>query len=151
MLVRTLFVAAIAAATTVSTIGAQPDPIEVRRAEMKAMGRQIYGALNRVQRGQEPYNQATVDETLAQVVASMQKLPTLFPSGSISGTKPGEDFRTSEKIWTEKPAFEARLVKLGQDAAALRGKIINIDTLKASYADIRRQCDSCHETFLIKN
>lgn len=151
MLLRTLFIAAVAAAATTSTVIAQSDPIEARRAEMKAMGRYIYGALNRMQRGQEPYNQATVDEALTQFVASTQKLPTLFPPGSISGTKPGEDFRTSDKIWTEKPAFEARFAKLGQDATGLRGKITNVDTLKAAYGDIRRQCDSCHETFLIKN
>ncbi|MGE3145805.1 MAG: cytochrome c [Pseudorhodoplanes sp.] len=146
---------AVVAATSVlavaSQVTAQSDPVEARRAEMKAMSRYIYRSLNRMQRGQEPYNQAQVDAALTQIVASTQKLPNLFPPGSVSGTKPGEDFRTSEKIWTEKPAFEARFAKLGQDAAADRGKIVNLDALKAAYPELRRQCDGCHENYLIKN
>lgn len=147
----TIAVAAIAVGITTSAVIAQSDPIEARRAEMKAMGRYIYGSLNRMQRGQEPFNKETVDAALAQFAASTQKLVGLFPPGSISGTKPGEDFRTSEKIWTEKPAFEARFARLGQDATAQRGKITTLDALKAAYPEFRRQCDSCHETFLIKN
>ena len=154
MLVR-MSAIAVAVATSVmaiaSQVAAQSDPVEARRAEMKAMSQYIYRSLNRMQRGQDPYNQAQVDAALAQFVASTQKLPTLFPPGSVSGTKPGEDFRTSEKIWAEKPVFEARFVKLGQDAAAQRGKIVNLDALKAAYPELRRQCDGCHETYLIKN
>jgi cytochrome c556 len=148
---RLIAIAAIAVAMTASAVIAQSDPIAARREEMKSMGGFIYRTLNRMQRGQDPYNQAQVDAALTQFIESMQKLPALFPPGSISGTKPGEEFRTSDKIWTEKPAFDARFAKLGQDAAGLRGKITNVDTLKAAYAEIRKQCDGCHETYLIKN
>jgi cytochrome c556 len=151
MQVRSIVIAAIAVAMTTSAVIAQSDPIAARRDQMKAMGSFIYGSLNRMQRGQETYDQAKVNAALTQFIESMQKLPALFPPGSISGTKPGEDFRTSDKIWTEKPAFEARFAKLGQDAAGYRGKITNVETLKAAYAEIRKQCDGCHETYLIKN
>ena len=144
-------VAAIAVSCVTTAVIAQSDPIEARRAEMKAMGSHIYGALNRMQRGQESYDQAKVDAAFVQFAASLQKLPTLFPPGSVSGTKPGENFRTSDKIWTEKAAFEGRFAKLAKDTADAKPKVTNLDALKAAYPAIRQTCDSCHETYLIKN
>ena len=81
----------------------------------------------------------------------MRSCRRCFPEGSKSGTKPGEEFRTSDKIWTEKKEFEGRFAKLAKDAADSRAKITNVDTLKAAYAPIRRTCDGCHETYLVKN
>ena len=144
-------VVAVSVSCVTTAVIAQSDPIEARRTEMKAMGSHIYGALNRMQRGQEPYDQAKVDAAFVQFAASLQKLPTLFPQGSVSGTKPGENFRTSDKIWTEKAAFDGRFAKLAKDAADTKPKVTNLDALKAAYPAIRQTCDSCHETYLIKN
>lgn len=144
-------VAAVAVSCVTTAVIAQSDPIEARRAEMKAMGSHIYGALNRMQRGQEPYDQAKVDAAFVQFAASLQKLPALFPPGSVSGTKPDEKFRTSDKIWTEKAAFEGRFAKLAKDTADTKPKVANLDALKAAYPAIRQTCDGCHETYLIKN
>ena len=146
-----IVIAVIAVASATTVVIAQSDPIEARRTEMKAMGSHIYGALNRMQRGQEPFDKAKVDAAFVQFAASLAVLPTLFPEGSKSGTKPGEDFRTSDKIWTDKADFNGRFAKLAKDAADSRAKITNVDTLKAAYAPIRRTCDGCHETYLIKN
>jgi cytochrome c556 len=144
-------VAVVAVSCVTTVVIAQSDPIEARRAEMKAMGGYIYGSLNRMQRGQESYDQAKVDAAFVQFAASLQKLPTLFPQGSVSGTKPGENFRTSDKIWTEKAAFDGRFAKLAKDAADSKSKVTNVDALKAAYPAIRQTCDGCHETYLIKN
>lgn len=150
MLIRTA-IAAMAVAAASTAVIAQSDPVAARRAEMKAMGSHIYGALNRMQRGQEPYDQAKVDAAIVQFVASTQKLPSLFPDGSKSGTNPGEDFRTSDKIWTDKADFNGRFEKLSKDATDAKAKVTSLDALKAAYPALRRTCDNCHETYLIKN
>jgi cytochrome c556 len=144
-------IAAAIAASTATAVIAQSDPIEARRKEMKAMGQHIYGSLNRMQRGQEPFDKAKVDAAFVQFAASLEKLPTLFPEGSKSGTKPGEEFRTSDKIWEDKNAFEARFAKLAKDAIDGRTKVTSVDSLKTVYPTLRRNCDGCHETYLIKN
>jgi len=149
MLLRTVIaVSALAVATAAL---AQSDPIEARRALMKAMGEYIYESLSRMQRGEDPFDKAKVDAAFVQFAASLEKLPTLFPEGSKSGTKPGEEFRTSDKIWQDKKEFEGRLAKLAKDAADNRAKVTDVETLKAVYPMLRRTCDGCHETYLIKN
>ena len=150
MFFRTLIAIAVVASAATAVI-AQSDPIDARRKEMKAMGSHIYGSLNRMQRGQEPFDKAKVDAAFVQFAASLEKLPALFPEGSKSGTKPGEDFRTSDKIWTDKKDFDGRFVTLAKEAADGRAKITNVDTLKAAYPNLRKSCDGCHETYLIKN
>ncbi len=142
-------VAAVACATT--AVIAQSDPIDARRKEMKAMGSHIYGGLNRMQRGQEPFDKAKADAAFVQFAASLAKLPALFPEGSKSGAKPGEEFRTSDKIWTDKKDFEGRFATLAKDAADNRAKVTDVETLKAVYPVLRKSCDGCHETYLIKN
>jgi cytochrome c556 len=150
MFLRTI-IAAAAMASAATAVIAQSDPVEARRKEMKAMGQHIYGSLNRMQRGQDPFDKAKVDAAFVQFAASLEKLPALFPEGSKSGTDPGDEFRTSDKIWQDKKEFEARLAKVAKEAADNRAKITNVETLKAVYPVLRRNCEGCHETYLIKN
>ena len=149
MLLRILCATSLLAVATAAF--AQSDPIAARRAEMKAMGQHIYGSLNRMQRGQEPFDKAKADAAFVQFAASLEKLPGMFPEGSKSGTKPGEEFRTSDKIWQDKKDFDGRFATLAKDAADSRAKVTNVDTLKAVYPVLRKNCDGCHETYLIKN
>src|SRR4029453_16138557 len=72
---------AFAAAITVgaTTVLAQTDAAGARKQFMKQMGEQGYGTLNRMVRGQAPYDQAKVDAAFTHFVDQAPKIPTLFP------------------------------------------------------------------------
>ena len=134
-----IVIAVIAVASATTAVIAQSDPIEARRKEMKAMGSHIYGALEPDAARAGALRQGQGRRGLRAIRGEpCRSLPTLFPEGSKSGTKPGEEFRTSDKIWTDKKEFEGRFAKLAKDAADSRAKITNVDTLKAAYAPIRQ-------------
>jgi cytochrome c556 len=140
----------IAAAVVGTAVLAQSDPIVVRRALMKETGGNIYGRLNRMQRGDAPYDQAIVDAAFVQMADAAQKLPALFPESSKTGGPPNQ-YSASPKIWEAKADFEARIARYAKDIADNRSKVANLDSLKAVYPVIRRNCDSCHEQYQVRN
>ncbi|MBV6489572.1 MAG: Cytochrome c-556 [Pseudorhodoplanes sp.] len=150
MMLRLGIVVVIAAGAATAVV-AQSDPIAARKAEMKAIAQPIYRSLNRMQREQDPFDAARVEADLAQLSTSLQKLPALFPPGSMSGTNPGDEFRTSEKIWQNKADFEGRFAKLAKDVADNRDKAKTLAGLKEVYPVLRGTCDGCHQNYLVKN
>ena len=127
---------------------AQQDQVKQTQAQMKDNGKNA-GALAAMVKGEKPYDQATVDAALAQFEDTVKKFPTLFPE-STKGLKPEGDYSASPKIWEDKAGFEAHVASFSKAVADAKGKIKDLDTLKAELPVIGKQCGGCHETYRIK-
>jgi cytochrome c556 len=130
-------------------VAAQQDQVKQTQAMMKGNGKNA-GALAAMVKGEKPYDQATVDAAMAQFEDTVKKFPTLFPD-SIKGMKPEGDYYASPKIWEDKAGFDEHIASFGKAVADAKGKIRDLDTLKATLPVIGKQCGGCHETYRVKN
>jgi cytochrome c556 len=125
------------------------DALKQAETVMKGNGKNA-GALAAMVKGEKPYDQATVDAALAQFDDTAKKLPTLFPV-SLKGGKPGGDYSPSPKIWDDKAGFDEHAASFGKVVTDAKASVKDLDTLKASFSLIGKQCGGCHETYRIKN
>ena len=130
-------------------VWAQQDSVKEVQALMKGNGKNA-GAVSAMIKGEKPYDQATVDSALAQFEDTAKKLPNLFPA-SAKGMKPEGDYSTSPKVWEDKAGFDAKVASFAKVVAEAKGKIKDLDTLKASFPAVGKECGGCHETFRVKN
>jgi len=93
---------------------------------------------------------ATVDTALAQFEDTAKKLPTLFPASS-KGVKLDGDYHASPKIWEDKAGFDAKIASFAKVVGEAKGKIKDLDSLKATFPAVGKECGGCHETFRLKN
>ena len=139
MIIRTVLTVA-ALAVGVTAVTAQQDPIAARRAIMKANGQQA--ALgNKMAKGEEPFS---VDKG-KKVFATFQdvaKAHALFPETSKTG-----DTAALAAVWENKADFEARLTKLANDAKAAEVAVTDLDTFKAQFTEVLKNCGGCHQTY----
>jgi cytochrome c556 len=133
----------------VGAVVAQQDVVKQTQTVMKGNGKNA-GALAAMVKGEKPYDQATVDTALAQFEDTAKKLPTLFPE-STKGLKPEGDYSPSPKIWEDKAGFDAKIASFAKVVSEAKPKIKDIDTLKANFPAIGKECGGCHETFRLKN
>src|SRR3982074_3114345 len=147
-MMRTVIVAG-ALLLGVGAVAAQQDQVKQTQAMMKGNGKNA-GALAAMVKGEKPYDQATVDAAIAQFEDTVKKFPTLFPA-SIKGLKAEGDYSASAKIWEDKAGFDEQIASFAKAVTDAKGKITNLDTLKATLPTIGKQCGGCHETFRIKN
>jgi len=133
----------------VGVAAAQQDRVKQTQAVMKDNGKNA-GALAAMVKGEKPYDQAAVDAALAQFEDTIKKFPTLFPD-SIKGLKAEGDYSASSKVWEDKAGFDEHIASFAKAVADAKGKITNLDTLKAVLPTIGKQCGGCHETYRVKN
>jgi cytochrome c556 len=130
------------------SVMAETDQVKDAQTIMKGNGKNA-GALAAMIKGEKPYDQTTVNAALAQFDDTAKKLPTLFPE-SIKG-KPFEgDYSPSTKVWEDKAGFDEHSASFGKAVSDAKGKIKDVDTLKAELGVIGKQCGGCHETYRIK-
>ena len=127
---------------------AEQDQVKGTQTIMKGNGKNA-GALAAMVKGEKPYDQATVDAAIAQFSDTATKLPTLFPE-SIKGKPFDGDYSPSSKIWEDKAGFSEHIASFAKVVGDAKGKIKNLDTLKAELNIIGKQCGGCHETYRIK-
>ena len=132
----------------IGAVWAQQDAAKEAQTFMKGNGRNA-GAMSAMVKGEKPYDQATVDAALAQFEETAKKLPTLFPA-SVKGVKFDGDYSPSSKIWEDKPGFDAKIASFAKVVGEAKGKIKDLDTLKATLPVIGKECGGCHETFRLK-
>ena len=133
----------------VGAVVAQQDLVKATQTEMKANGKNA-GAMAAMLKGEKPYDQATVDTALAQFEDTAKKLPTMFPE-STKGLKPEGDYSASPKIWEDKAGFDAKIASFAKIVTEAKAKIKDLDTLKATFPAVGKECGGCHETFRLKN
>jgi cytochrome c556 len=124
------------------------DQLKDTQTMMKGNGKNA-GALSAMVKGEKPYDQATVDAALAQFDDTAKKLPKLFPA-SLKGKAFDGDYQTSDKIWDDKAGFDEHIASFAKSVSDAKGKIKDLDTLKAQLGLIGKQCGGCHETYRIK-
>ncbi len=133
----------------VGVVAAQQDQLKATQAMMKGNGKNA-GALAAMVKGEKPYDQAAVDAALAQFEDTVKKFPTLFPD-SIKGMKPEGDYFASPKVWEDRAGFDEHIKSFAKAVADVKGKITDLETLKATLPIIGKQCGGCHETYRVKN
>jgi cytochrome c556 len=133
----------------VGAVVAQQDQVKQTQSMMKGNGKNA-GALAAMVKGEKPYDQATVDAAMGQFEDTVKKFPTLFPD-SIKGMKPEGDYYASPKVWEDKSGFQEHIASFSKTVADAKGKIKDLDTLKATLPVIGKQCGGCHETYRVKN
>ncbi|MFZ0066804.1 MAG: cytochrome c [Pseudolabrys sp.] len=124
---------------------AQQDPIAARKALMKANG-QAAGALAKMLKGEAPFDPAVAKKAFASFEDAAAKMPTLFPDNS----KIGGETAASPKIWENMADVKARFVKLGNDAKAADASVKDLDSLKAAFSQLGKNCNDCHELYRVK-
>ena len=127
---------------------AQQDQVKDTQAMMKGNGKNA-GALAAMIKGEKPYDQATVDSALVQFADTAKKLPTLFPE-SIKGKTFDGDYSPTDKIWSDKAGFAEHIASFAKVVGDAKGKIKDVDSLKAELGLIGKQCGGCHETIRVK-
>jgi cytochrome c556 len=139
-------VAAIAVgALSATAVVAQQDPIAARKALMKANG-QNAGALSKMVKGEEPFDLAKAKKAFTTFQDAAAKMPNLYPANS----KTGGETSASPKIWESMDDFKARFVKFSTDAKAAEASVKDLDSLKAVFGPLGKNCGGCHETYRIK-
>ena len=133
-----------------TAVVAQQDIIEQSHASMKANGKALGGTLSPMARGDKPYDQAAVDAALAQLEESAKKIPSLYPA-SVKDVKQTSEYTPSPKIWEDKAGFDAATANFAKAVSEAKGKIKDIDSLKATMPSIGKSCSGCHETYRVKN
>jgi cytochrome c556 len=140
-MIRTI-VAMAAVAVGMTAVMAQSDPLSQRKALMKANG-QNFGVVNRMARGEEPFDAGKVNAAFEQWTETAQKLPTLFPEPP----KPGEDTRAMPKIWETKSDFDAKVAAFAKAVADNKDKAKTVDELKVAAPLVVNTCNNCHEPY----
>ncbi|WP_445216559.1 c-type cytochrome [Bradyrhizobium sp. Pa8] len=130
-------------------VWAQQDSVKEVQTLMKGNGKNA-GAVAAIVKGEKPYDQATVDSALAQFADTAKKLPNLFPT-SAKGQKPEGDYSASPKIWEDRAGFDAKIASFAKVVGEAKGKIKDLDSLKATFPAVGKECGGCHETFRVKN
>jgi cytochrome c556 len=134
----------------VGAVAAQQDVIDQSHALMKANGRAVGGTLTPMVRGDKPFDQAAVDAALAILAESAAKMGALYPD-SVKSVKQTADYTPSPKIWENRADFDAHIATFKAAVTEARGKVKDLDSLKASLPAVGKACASCHETFRVKN
>ena len=146
-MIRTVVIAA-TLLLGVGAVMAQKDQVKTTQTVMKGNGKNA-GALVAMIKGEKPYDQATVDAALAQFDDTVKKLPSLFPA-SLKDAKFDGDYSPSSKIWEDKAGFDEHIASFAKTLSEAKGKITDLDALKAELPVIGKQCGGCHETYRIK-
>jgi len=133
----------------VSAVTAQHDQVATTQLAMKSNLKSALTLLDMV-KGKKPYDQAAVDSAIAELEDVAKRFPALFPE-SIKGLRPKGDYHASEKVWAQRPEFEASAAKFAQTVGEAKGTIKDLDSLKATFPGLNNMCLNCHETFRIKN
>jgi cytochrome c556 len=143
-MIRTvLVVAAVALGATV--VVAQQDPIAARKALMKANGEQARIG-TQMAKGEAPFDLAKAKAIFTTYQDAAAKMPNLFPDNS----KTGGETAASPKIWENKADVTARFAKFGQEAKAAETATRDLDTFKAQFQEVQKNCGGCHEQYRIR-
>jgi cytochrome c556 len=143
MIIRTVLAIG-ALALGMTAVFAQQDPIAARKALMKVNGDQT-AIGQKMARGEEPFALDKAKKILATYQESA-KAHTLFPESS----KTGGDTAALPTIWENKADFDARLTKLVNDSKAAESAVTDLDTFKAQFTELLKNCGGCHQTYRVR-
>lgn len=141
---KRIVIAGLALAFGAGAVLAQ-DAIAQRRDIMKGVG----GATRdpgAMLKGEQPFDLAKVQKTLATYEDAAKKMPGLYPAG----TQTGGETSAAPKIWEDPAGFKAAFDKFGADSAAALAAIKDEASFKANFPNVLKSCGSCHESYRVK-
>jgi cytochrome c556 len=142
-----VLVAGLVLAGVVTSAIAQNDPIAQRKAIMKGVGDLWYGDVNKMMKGELPYNHATVVTALERMQAAGKSVVSLFPDNS----KTGGETKALPEIWTQKADFDARWPRMVAEATAALASVKDEASFKAAQPNLNKNCQECHSTYRQRN
>ncbi|MBR1172047.1 cytochrome c [Bradyrhizobium sp. DASA03005] len=116
---------------------------------MRSQAKSLYSVIQKMSKGDIPYNQKTVDEAIANLEADVAKIAKTFevnPKQDVVNASYG----SSPKVWQNKADFDSKIPPVQKAIADVKGKITNVASLKAAYTAINDRCNDCHETYRLK-
>jgi cytochrome c556 len=138
-----LATAAVAIGATI--VMAQGDPIATRKQTMKGVGDATkVGAA--MAKGEAPFDAAKAREIFTTYDAAAKRMPTLFPENS----KTGGETTAAPKIWEDMAGFRAGFAKFDKEANEALTATHDLDSFKAAFGTVTKNCGACHETYRIK-
>ncbi|MBW8184472.1 c-type cytochrome [Shewanella nanhaiensis] len=119
------------------------DAIEYRQSAFSLLAYH-FGDMGAMLKGKKPFD-AEVFAMRADNVAALSKLP-------LEGFTPGSDKGDTEalpKVWTEKADFDAKMLQLQKDSAALAiaAKADDKKALKQAFMATAKNCKGCHDSY----
>src|SRR5439155_8742291 len=108
---------------------------------MKSQGKSMYGVLNKMVKGDTPFDKAAADAALKALADDVARIPTVFTAN------PKEDvvdatFGASQKIWQNKADFDAKVPPVSKAIAG--AKFTVSASLKVAYVAIQAKCSYSH-------
>ena len=116
---------------------------------MRGQAKSLYSVIGRMLRGDNPYDQKAVDEAIDQLAGSVPKIAATFAKNPKENVINGH-YGASPKIWQNKADFDSKIPPVEKAIADVKGKIKNLDDLKAAYTEIDHRCNDCHDTYRVK-
>ncbi|KRP93324.1 MULTISPECIES: cytochrome c [Bradyrhizobium] len=116
---------------------------------MRAIAKNQYGVLQKMSKGDIPFDKKAADEAIASIEADVAKIAKTFeinPKQDVVNATYG----SSPKVWQNKADFDAKIPPVQKAIADAKGKITNVAGLKAAYTAINDRCNDCHETYRVK-
>jgi cytochrome c556 len=116
---------------------------------MRGQAKSLYNVMLKTVKGELPYDQKAVEAAIADLEASVPKIPTTF------ATNPKQDvvnstYGASQKVWQNKADFDSKVPAVTKAIADVKGKVKDLASLKLAYDSINSKCTDCHETYRVK-
>jgi len=129
----------------VGVLAQSGDPI-VQRQDLMKNNQEQMRTLTGMSRGQVPFNAATAQAAFQRLEQNARQIPALFPAGSTQGKT-----AALPAIWERKADFDARAMKLEQDAKAVQAGITDQASLQAAIQRVGQGCGGCHDAYRRKD
>ncbi len=145
MLIRATAAAVLVAAIASGTAFAA-DPIETRKATMKAIGGAFGGVMVKMVKGEIPYDAATAKKAVDTMKEKADGIDVavLFAKG----TEKGGDTEALPKVWSDAAGFKAAMDKMKTTVAAQAPNVDQgMDKLKVAVGEIGKTCKGCHDEY----
>jgi cytochrome c556 len=97
-------------------------------------------------KGEAPFDLAKAKTIFATYADAASKLDGLFPPNS----KTGDKTTAAPKIWEDMAGFKAAAAKFGSQAKAAGAAVKDLNSFKAQFGEVQKNCGGCHQTYRVK-
>lgn len=129
---------------TVAAAEGCDDVVKTRQTLMKRSGAEAKVGSQMI-RGEIPFDLAKTKEIFAAFADDAGQMPSLFPDCSRTGANTG----AAAAIWEKPDDFKALVARFAADIKAGEESTKDVDTLKAAFQTIGRDCGACHRGFVL--
>jgi cytochrome c556 len=116
---------------------------------MRAQGKSVYVTMLKMGKGELPYDQKAVDDALAQLEASVPRIPKVFENNPKEDVIDGK-YGSSPKIWQNKADFDSKVPPVIEAIASLKGKIKDQASVKMAFDTLNEKCLGCHDVYRLR-